>query len=59
MPLLQEFFSARTAERSRAWTTGTEVTDDATVEVALEAAGGAQPHRAVSDAFRRFARRGA
>jgi pimeloyl-ACP methyl ester carboxylesterase len=54
LPLLQEFFSTRTPERSRAWTTGTQVTDDATVEEALEAAGGAQPHRALSDAYRRF-----
>jgi poly(3-hydroxyoctanoate) depolymerase len=59
MPLLEEFFSARTLERSRAWSTGTEVSDDATVEAALEAAGGAQPHRALSDAFRRFVRRAA
>jgi poly(3-hydroxyoctanoate) depolymerase len=59
MPLLEEFFSARAHEGSSAWMTGTQVTDDAMVEAALEAAGGAQPHRALSDAFRRFVRRAA
>lgn len=54
LPLLEDFFSARTLERSRTWTTGMQVTDDATVDAAFEAAGGAQPHRALSDAYRRF-----
>ena len=59
LPLLEDFFSAPAHERSRAWTTGTQVSDDATVETAFEAAGGAQPHRALSDAYRRFVRRAA
>jgi poly(3-hydroxyoctanoate) depolymerase len=54
LPLLADFFSSRTLARSHAWTSGTAVDDDVTVETAFEAAGGAQPHRALSDAFRRF-----
>jgi pimeloyl-ACP methyl ester carboxylesterase len=54
LPLLADFFSSRTLARSHAWTSGTAVVDDATVEAAFAAAGGAQPHRALSDAFRRF-----
>ena len=57
--LLADFFSSPTLARSPAWKTGTTVADDETVEAAFEAAGGAQPHRALSDAFRRFVRRSA
>jgi poly(3-hydroxyoctanoate) depolymerase len=55
-PLLEDFFSSRTLAGSAAWTSGTIVDDDETVEAAFEAAGGAQPHRALSDAFRWFVR---
>ena len=55
LPLLADFFSSRTLTRSRAWTSGTIVADDETVEAAFAASGGAQPHRALSDAFRRYA----
>jgi pimeloyl-ACP methyl ester carboxylesterase len=53
-PLLEDFFSSRMLAGSPAWTSGTIVDDDETVEAAFESAGGAQPHRALSDAFRRF-----
>ena len=56
LPLLADFFSSKTLARCRAWTSGTEVTDDETVEAAFEASSGAQPHRALSDAFRRYVR---
>jgi pimeloyl-ACP methyl ester carboxylesterase len=56
LPLLVDFFSSRTLTRCRAWTSGTVVDDDATVEAAFDASGGAQPHRALSDAFRRYVR---
>jgi poly(3-hydroxyoctanoate) depolymerase len=54
--LLADFFSSRTLARSRAWTSGTSVVDDELVDAALEAADGIQPHRALSDAYRRFVR---
>jgi poly(3-hydroxyoctanoate) depolymerase len=57
LPLLSDFFSSRTLARSHAWKAGTEVSDDETVEAAFETAGGAQPHRALSDAYRRFVQR--
>ena len=57
LPLLADFFSSATLERSRAWKTGTEITDDETVNAAFSTAGGAQPHRALSDAYRRFVQR--
>jgi hypothetical protein len=56
LPLLADFFSSRTLSRCRAWTSGTVVADDETVEAAFDASGGAQPHRALSDAFRRYVR---
>ncbi|HTZ05488.1 MAG TPA: alpha/beta hydrolase [Gaiellaceae bacterium] len=56
LPLLADFFSSKTLARCRAWTSGTEVADDETVEAAFEASSGAQPHRALSDAFRRYVR---
>ena len=55
--LLADFFSSRTLTRCGAWTSGTVVDDDETVEAAFEASGGAQPQRALSDAFRRYVRR--
>jgi len=55
-PLLEDFFSSRTLGGSPAWTSGTIVDDDELVEAAFDSAGGAQPHRALSDAFRRFVR---
>jgi hypothetical protein len=54
LPLLVDFFSSRTLTRCHTWTSGTAVTDDATVDAAFDAAGGAQPHRALSDAYRRY-----
>jgi poly(3-hydroxyoctanoate) depolymerase len=54
LELLADFFSSKTLARSRAWRSGTEVVDDEAVEAAFEAAEGIQPHRALSDAFRRF-----
>ena len=54
LPLLVDFFSSRTLTRCDAWTSGTVVTDDETVDAAFEASGGAQPHRALSDAYRRY-----
>ena len=57
LPLLADFFSSPTLARSQAWKTGTEVSDDETVEAAFRTAGGAQPHRALSDAYRRFVQR--
>jgi poly(3-hydroxyoctanoate) depolymerase len=57
LPLLDDFFSSPTAEGSQAWQTGTEVSDDETVEAAFKTAGGAQPQRALSDAYRRYVQR--
>lgn len=54
IPLLEDFFSSPTLRRSRAWSTGTVVDDDATVDAAFEASIGAQPYRALSGAYRRF-----
>jgi pimeloyl-ACP methyl ester carboxylesterase len=54
LPLLVDFFSSRTLARCHAWTSGTIVADDETVEAAFDASRGAQPHRALSDAFRRY-----
>jgi pimeloyl-ACP methyl ester carboxylesterase len=59
LPLLEDFFTSGTLARSHAWQSGTEVSDDETVEAALAAAGGAQPHRALSDAYRRYVQRAA
>jgi len=54
LTLLADFFSSSSLARCRAWTSGTIVADDETVEAAFDASGGAQPHRALSDAFRRY-----
>ena len=56
LPLLADFFSSPALSRCRAWTSGTVVDDDETVETAFAASGGAQPYRALSDAFRRYMR---
>ena len=56
LPLLADFFFAPTLPRSQTWRTGTEISDDETVDAAFAIAGGAQPHRALSDAYRRFVR---
>jgi pimeloyl-ACP methyl ester carboxylesterase len=56
IPLLEEFFTAPNVETSRAWSTGRIVDDDGTVETAFELARGAQPYRAMSNAYRWFVR---
>jgi pimeloyl-ACP methyl ester carboxylesterase len=56
LPLLQDFFASSTLGGCRAWSTGSVVEDDETVERAFEASVGAQPYRALSDAYRRFVR---
>jgi poly(3-hydroxyoctanoate) depolymerase len=55
LSLLEDFFSSRTLGDSSAWSTGTVVDDDKTVEAAFDASVGAQPYRALSGVFRRFA----
>lgn len=59
LPLLGDFFTARALSTSQAWKSGTSVGDDETVETAFKAAGGAQPHRALSDVYRWFVSRAA
>jgi poly(3-hydroxyoctanoate) depolymerase len=56
-PLVADFLGAESATESEAWTRGTAVDDDAAVEQAFAAADGAQPHRALSMAFRRLSSR--
>jgi pimeloyl-ACP methyl ester carboxylesterase len=56
IPLLEEFFTAPNVETSRAWSTGRIVDDDGAVETAFELARGAQPYRAMSNAYRWFVR---
>jgi poly(3-hydroxyoctanoate) depolymerase len=53
-PLLEDFFSSPDLVRSRAWTTGGSIEDDATVERAFAQSMGAQPYRALSDAYRYY-----
>jgi pimeloyl-ACP methyl ester carboxylesterase len=53
LSLLEDFFSSPTPAASAAWSSGTEVDDDATVEAAFVASVGAQPYRALSAVFRR------
>lgn len=57
LPLLENFFSSRTLARSRGWTTGASIDDDAAVDHAFAQTAGAQPYRALSDAYRRYVRR--
>ena len=52
--LLQDFFASPTVESSAAWSSGTEVDDDATVDAAFATSVGAQPYSALSAAFRLF-----
>ncbi|HEY3183368.1 MAG TPA: alpha/beta hydrolase [Gaiellaceae bacterium] len=56
IPLLDDFFAAPTVERSRAWSTGRVVDDDQTVDAAFDQTAGAQPYRAMSNAYRWFVR---
>jgi poly(3-hydroxyoctanoate) depolymerase len=58
VPLVEDFLTAPAHAESEAWTAGTAVDDDATVEAAFAAAKGAQPHRALSMAFRRLVEHG-
>jgi len=54
VPLIEDFLRAESPTESEAWTRGAAVDDDAVVETAFAAAKGAQPHRALSMAFRRL-----
>jgi poly(3-hydroxyoctanoate) depolymerase len=56
LPLLEDFFSSPTLARSRSWTRGASVEDDEAVEAAFSRSVGAQPYRALSDAYRRYVR---
>jgi pimeloyl-ACP methyl ester carboxylesterase len=53
-PLVEDFLHAPSPAESESWTCGVAVDDDAAVETAFAAANGAQPHRALSMAYRRF-----
>lgn len=57
VPLLADFFSTPVLARSQAWTTGTSIEGDAVVERAFASSVGAQPFRAMSDAYRHYVRR--
>jgi poly(3-hydroxyoctanoate) depolymerase len=57
LPLLDDFFSSATLERSEAWRSGVAIDDDATVDAAFAGAQGAQPYRALSWAYRRLIER--
>jgi pimeloyl-ACP methyl ester carboxylesterase len=59
LPLLEDFFASPVLARARAWTTGARVDDDASVERAFAQTAGAQPYRALSDAYRHYVRRSA
>ena len=59
LPLLEDFFASPVLGRARVWKTGASVDDDATVERAFAQATGAQPFRALSDAYRHYVRRSA
>jgi poly(3-hydroxyoctanoate) depolymerase len=52
--LVEDFLQAEPATESEAWRRGVAVDDDAVVETAFAAANGAQPHRALSMAYRRI-----
>jgi pimeloyl-ACP methyl ester carboxylesterase len=54
VPLVEDFLHAASPTESEAWTSGVAVDDEAAVEAAFAAANGAQPHRALSMAFRRI-----
>lgn len=53
LPLLEDFFSSRTPTSSAAWSSGTVVDEDATVDAAFAGSVGAQPYATLSAAFRR------
>jgi hypothetical protein len=59
LPLLEDFFSSPVLARSRGWRTGASIDDDATVDRAFAQTAGAQPYRALSDAYRQYVRRSA
>jgi pimeloyl-ACP methyl ester carboxylesterase len=52
--LLEDFFASERLAESRAWSEGTQVESDQTVEEAFAASEGAFPHRVLSGAYRRF-----
>jgi pimeloyl-ACP methyl ester carboxylesterase len=54
VPLIADFLGSAEPTASAAWADGVAVDDDASVEAAFAAADGAQPHRALSMAFRRL-----
>ena len=54
LSLLVDFLSSPTPDESTAWSTGSVVRDDEAVEAAFAACDGAQPLRALSEAFRRL-----
>jgi pimeloyl-ACP methyl ester carboxylesterase len=57
LPLLADFFASTTLDESAAWTTGTVVDDDATVERVFAETPGTEPYRTLSWAFRRVLER--
>ena len=57
LPLLEDFFTSPSLARSKAWSTGTAVDDDETVEAAFDTSVGAQPQRTLSKAFRQYVAR--
>ena len=54
-----QIFASPVLARAKAWTTGARVDDDASVERAFAQTAGAQPYRALSDAYRHYVRRSA
>jgi pimeloyl-ACP methyl ester carboxylesterase len=54
LSLLEDFFTSPTPEASEAWSSGTQVDDDAAVEAAFATSVGAQPYHALSALYRRF-----
>jgi len=57
VPLVEDFLRAPSQAESEAWASGATVGDDAAVERAFASARGAQPHRALSMAYRRLVSR--
>lgn len=58
VPVVEDFLRAPSPTESEAWTRGAAVDDDAAVDAAFAAARGAQPHRALSMAYRRLVEQG-
>jgi pimeloyl-ACP methyl ester carboxylesterase len=52
--LVEDFLRASSPTDSDAWASGAAIEDDDAVDAAFAAAGGAQPHRALSMAYRRL-----